>query len=205
MVREQQHEVLKHLKKSDPILAKIIAQVPPFEKTASSGDYFFELVDAIISQQLSIKASATILKRFIALFPGGRVSPLGVINLSNEEMRSVGISYQKISYLKDLAQKTEASGIVFEQFRIMTDEEIIEELTKVKGIGRWTAEMFLMFAMNRQDVFSYGDLGIRNAIKKWYGFEVEPTKEEAENIAERWRPYRTTACRYLWRSLELIP
>lgn len=203
MTEAEQKKAIAHLKKADPVLAKIINEVPPFERNTATGNYFFDLVDAVISQQLSIKAAATILKRFVALFPEERVTPLAVMQMDTEKIRGAGISYAKIAYIKDLAQKTEESGILFEQFDMMTDQEIIDELVKVKGIGQWTAEMFLMFTMQRHDVFSYGDLGIRNALKKWYGFSKEPTKEEAEKIAERWRPYRTLACRYLWKSLEL--
>lgn len=200
---EEHKKAIAHLKKADLVLRKIIEQVPPFERNTATGNYFFDLVDAIISQQLSIKAASTILKRFVALFPNEKVTPLAVMNMDTEKIRGAGISYAKISYIKDLAKKTEESGILFEQFDIMTDEEIITELVKVKGIGHWTAEMFLMFTMGRPDVFSYGDLGIRNALKKFYGFDKEPTKEEAEKIAEKWQPYRTLACRYLWKGLEL--
>lgn len=203
MTPTEYKKAVTHLKKADPVLATIIDKVQPFERNTGTGNYFFDLTDAIISQQLSIKAAATILKRFIALFPDEKVTPLAVINMDTEKIRSAGISYQKISYIKDLAKRTEESGILFEQFDIMTDEEIIEELVKVKGIGRWTAEMFLMFTMGRPDIFSYGDLGIRNALKRFYGFSDAPTPEEAEQIAKKWKPYRTLACRYLWKGLEL--
>lgn len=202
MTDDEYKKALAHIKK-DPVMAGIISRVPLFERTTSTGDYFFDLADAIISQQLSIKAAATILKRFVALFPAEKVTPEAVLAVDTEVMRGAGLSYAKIKYIKDLAEKTLASGIVFEQFSLMTDEEIIEELMKVKGIGRWTAEMFLMFTLQRPDVFSYGDLGLRNAMKKLYSFASEPTKEEAEKIAENWKPYRTIASRYLWKSLEL--
>lgn len=203
MTDDEFQEALIHLKKRDKKLGKIIDSVGPITWDVSSGNYFFDLVDSIVSQQLSIKAAATIMKRFTALFPEGNVTPEAVLVLDTETLRGVGISYSKIKYIRDLAEKTRASGILFEQFAIMTDEEIIDELIKVKGIGRWTCEMFLMFTMQRPDVFSYGDLGIRNAIKKLYGFSDEPTKEDAEKISEKWKPYRTIACRYLWKSLEL--
>ena len=199
MTIEEHKKAILHLKK-DPILAKVIAEHPMFERNWG-GHYFLDLVESIISQQLSVKAADTIWKRFQDLFPENEITPLAVMQMNDEKIRAAGISYQKISYIKDLAKHVEESGLVFEQFDIMTDEEIITELTKVKGIGRWTAEMFLMFSMDRPDIFSYGDLGIRNAIKKLYGFAEAPTKEEAEKIAEKWRPYRTIACRYLWKSL----
>lgn len=195
-------KAVKYLSSKDPILAKIVEKVPPFERH-KGGNYFEDLTESIVSQQLSVKAADTIWKRFIALLPEEKVTPENVWEIPDQKFRDAGISWSKISYIKDLAKKTMESGIIFEQFEIMTDEEIIEELVKVKGIGRWTAEMFLMFAMERPDVFSYGDLGLRRAIQKWYGFDHEPTQTEAEKIAEKWKPYRTIACRYLWRSLEL--
>lgn len=190
-----------HLKK-DPILSTLIEKVPPFEKAVTS-NYFYALVAAIISQQLSVKAADTIEARFKKLFPHEEISPQAVLEIDSQLVRDAGISWPKISYIKDLAEKTLSSGILFEQFEIMTDEEIIIELVKVKGIGRWTAEVFLMFAMERPDVFSYGDLGIRKAIQRWYKFDGEPTQQQAEEVAEKWKPYRTLACCYLWRSLEL--
>lgn len=195
-------EIVNHLSAKDPILAEIIKKIPPFGKRMS-GNYFVELVESIVSQQLSIKASDTIFARFKKLFKNGEITPEDARSLGVEKMRGCGISYQKISYIKDLAEKTLESAILFEQFEIMTDEEIIQELVKVRGIGRWTAEMFLMFTMGRPDVFSYGDLGIRKAIQRLYGFKKEPTQKQAEKIAEKWKPYRTYACRYLWKSLEL--
>ena len=141
------------LSHKDPVLAKIIKQVTLSPSTPHES-YFIDLVESIISQQLSIKAADTIWKRVQALLPDQRVTPEGILALSDDTIRAAGISYSKIKYIKDLADKTLASGILFEQFETMTDEEIITELTKVKGIGRWTAEMFLIFAMGRPDVFS---------------------------------------------------
>lgn len=191
-----------YLRRADPVLAKVITSVSLSARLPSE-NYFDDLVESIISQQLSIKVSDTIYTRFKKLFKGERIHPQEALSIRDDDIRATGISYQKIGYIKDLAKKTVESGIVFEQFEIMTDEEIIEELTKVKGIGRWTAEMFLMFAMGRPDVFSYGDLGLQNAIQRLYGLSQRPTKGEAEAIAEKWKPYRTIACRYLWKSLEL--
>lgn len=196
-------KAITHLKKQDPILAKVIQKVPPLEKRIIGGNYFLDLVESIISQQLSMKAADTIWGRFKKAFKTDKITPVAVLQIDKEELRACGISYQKISYIKDLAKHVEESGLVFEQFEIMTDEEIITELVKVRGIGRWTAEMFLMFSMGRQDVFSYGDLGIRKAIQRLYNFKKEPTQKQAEKIASRWRPYRTLACRYLWKSLEI--
>jgi len=196
------NEAKKYLSKKDPVMAKIIKQVPPIEITKAS-NYFEALAESIVSQQLSVKAADTIWQRFVALLPKKKVTAENVWEVPDQKIRDAGISWSKISYIKDLAKKTMESGILFEQFEIMTDEEIITELIKVKGIGRWTAEMFLMFALARPDVFSYGDLGLRRAIQKMYELDHEPTQEEAEKIADKWRPYRTVASRYLWRSLEL--
>lgn len=190
------------LSKKDPILGKVIKKIGPFE-SHKGGNYFEDLTESIVSQQLSIKAANTIWGRFIALLPGKKVTPENVWEVPDQKIRDAGLSWSKVAYVKDLAKKTMESGIIFEQFEIMTDEEIITELIKVKGIGRWTAEMFLMFAMERPDVFSYGDLGLRRAIQKLYSLDHEPSVEEAEKISLKWKPYRTLACRYLWRSLEL--
>lgn len=202
MTDEEVKKACIYLAETDPILGEIIDQVPPFERSWGK-NYFLDLIESIISQQLSVKAADTIWKRFQTLF-SGQIIPEDVLAMDQEKMRECGISYGKISYIKDLASHVLSSGLLFEQFDIMTDEEIIQELIKVKGIGRWTAEMFLMFTMGRPDVFSYGDLGIRKALQKLYGFEKEPTQKEAEAIAAMWRPYRTVACRYLWKSLDIV-
>lgn len=195
-------EATEYLKKQDPILGRIIDQTSPV-KLRKSGNYFSDLVESIISQQLSLKAADTIFRRFVALFPDNKVAPENVLALDIAAIRNAGVSYQKILYIQDLAKKTLESDIIFEQFETMTDEEIIEQLTKIKGIGRWTAEMFLMFSMGRPDIFSYGDLGLRRALQNLYGLDHEPTYKEAKKIAERWKPFRTIACYYLWRSREL--
>lgn len=201
MTSDELQKAREYLIKSDPILGEVIKNYPPFERRVGE-NYFVNLAETIISQQLSIKAADTIWLRFVKLFPKNKITPENVITTDTEKMRECGISYQKIGYIKDLAEKTLVSGIVFEQFDIMTDEEIIAELIKVKGIGRWTAEMFLMFTMGRPDVFSYGDLGIRKAIQRIYSLKKQPTQKKAEQIAKQWIPYRTVACRYLWRSLD---
>lgn len=195
-------EALEYLGKKDPVLGEIIKQIPPFTHHKAN-NYFEALAESIVSQQLSVKAADTIWARFLNLFPRKGLTPENVLVMSDQKIREAGISRPKISYLKDLALKTMKSSIVFEQFEIMTDEEIITELVKIKGIGRWTGEMFLMFAMERPDVFSYGDLGLRRALQKVYKLDHEPSEKEAQKIAEKWKPYRTLACRYLWRSLQI--
>lgn len=191
-----------YLAKKDKRLAKIIegTELAPID---IHKDYFRELTESIIGQQLSVKAADTILKRFYLLI-GGPITPEKVINLDQEKIRDAGISYQKISYIKDLARKFKDKQIEFEKFDKLTDEKIIEELIAVRGIGRWTAEMFLIFGLGRPDVFSYGDLGLRRAIEKLYKID-ELSEIEAIKISEKWKPYRSVACRYLWKSLDNAP
>lgn len=192
----------EHFKKTDPLLGAIVDQVelPAWGKR---GNYFVSLAESIVSQQLSVKVADTIWRRFVLLFPDARVDAEYVLDIPDQKIRDAGISWQKISYIKDLAKKTNESAILFEQFETMTEEEIITELVKVKGIGRWTAEMFLMFTMGKPDIFSYGDLGLRRAMQKLYKLRKEPSEKRAAEIARKWSPYRTVACRYLWKSLEL--
>ena len=187
-----------YLSKKDRKLAKIIEQtnLVPLEL---HGDYFRELTESIIGQQLSIKAADTILSRFYKLMKGP-IAPRKVLKLKDDDIRKAGISYQKISYIKDLAKKFGDGEIEFHKFEKLTDEKIIEELIAVRGIGRWTAEMFLIFGLGRPDVFSYGDLGLRRAIEKLY--KIKDLKEiKAIRISEKWKPYRSVASRYLWKSL----
>lgn len=189
------------LKETDPLLGEIIRSSDPLV-WEFDGDYFFDLVDAIISQQLSGKAASTIFTRFKNIL-NNDISPHAILKTPDEELRKAGVSWQKISYIKSLAQHAKDQLLAFSEFDHMSDAEIIVELTKVKGIGRWTAEMFLMFTMGRPDVFSYGDLGLRKGMQKIYKLEKEPTSTQAEEISLKWRPYRTIASRYLWKSLEI--
>lgn len=168
------------------------------------GDSLFEsLCSSIINQQLSNKAAAVIFVRFEALFKRERISPEKLSKISIEKIRSAGISYPKIKYLKDLSEKIISREVELEKFEKLPNEKIIEELILVKGIGRWTAEMFLMFALGREDVFSYGDLILRKSFQKLYGFKKEPSVEEVEKITQKWSPYKTYASRVLWRSYRL--
>lgn len=192
----------KHFKENDPVLGALV-DVITLPEWRKNDNYFVDLAESIISQQLSIKAADTIWKRFIMLFPKEIVDPTFVLDIPDQKIRDVGISWQKISYIKDLAKKTVENEVIFDQFEAMTENEIVTELIKVRGIGRWTAEMFLMFSMGRVDIFSYGDLGLRRAMQQLYKLKKEPTEKRAALIANKWKPYRTIACRYLWRSLEL--
>lgn len=201
-------KVVNHFKKSDPTLYKILDKIHnaygpfPLKDKLKPSEYFNELVESIVSQQLSIKAADTIYSRVKALLPNGKVTPENILKISHEDLRKCGLSNAKASYVKDLAQKVKDKEVHLEKLDSMTNEQVIEELTKIKWIGPWTAEMFLMFSLNREDVFSHGDLGLKNALKKIYNLE-NPTKNDLEKIVLKWCPYRTWGCRILWKSLEL--
>jgi DNA-3-methyladenine glycosylase II len=168
-------------------------------------DPYKALVHAIMSQQLSTKASATIARRFNDLFGGTFPAPAQVLAMSDARLRSVGLSGMKVSFVKDLARRVDDGSLHLDALDSMSDDEVITELTKVKGIGRWTAEMFLMFRLQRPDVFPVGDLGIVNAIKRAYGLRKTPTPARMMKIGDAWRPYRSIACWYLWASLDNKP
>lgn len=170
-----------------------------------SDDFFRDLCESIVSQQLSVKASDTIFKRFLSLLPNSQLTPENVLKIPHEKLRSCGLSNSKSLYIKDLASKVIDGTVELDKLPAMINEEIIAELIKVKGIGRWTAEMFLMFALARPDIFSAGDLGLRNAIMRLYGLKRIPTEKKLIAIAHKWSPYRTYACRVLWRTLNNTP
>ncbi len=199
-IRDPKH----HLSAVDPVLGRLIKKIE-LRPQARRGNYFQALVVAIINQQLSGKAAATIEKRFRALFAGtGKFpTPEQVLAMPAKKMRTAGLSGSKVLFIKDLARHVAARKLNFRAMKKLPDEEIIVALTEVKGIGRWSAEMFLMSALQRPDIFSYGDLGLRNAIQKWYKLRAHPTPKQAEKITARWQPHRTLASRYLWASLDL--
>jgi DNA-3-methyladenine glycosylase II len=168
-------------------------------------DPYKALVHSIMSQQLSTKAAATIARRFDDLFGGTFPAPAQVLAMPEDRLRSVGLSGMKVSFVRDLARRVEDGSLRLDALDAMDDEQVIEELTKVKGIGRWTAEMFLMFRLQRPDVLPIGDLGIVNAIKKQYRLRKTPTPQRMMRLGESWRPYRSVACWYLWASLDNAP
>ena len=190
-----------HLKKSDPVLRAIIERIGPYRMQFAPPE-FHSLAEAIVYQQLNGKAAVTIFKRFAAL-AGEPVTPEGILKLSDEQLRSVGLSKQKSAYLKDLATKTEAGLLDFSRLSNMPDTEVIQHLTQVKGVGVWTAQMFLMFTLRRPDVLPTGDYGVQAAIKKHYRKRRMPKPHIMEKIARPWVPYRSIACWYLWRSLDI--
>jgi len=190
-----------HLKKSDPILRAIIEKVGPFSMNYGEPT-FHNLAESILYQQLNGKAAATIFKRFTDA-AGDPLTPEGILSLTDAQMRAVGLSKQKTSYLRDLAAKTKAGLLEFEKLSTLPDIEVIEHLTQVKGIGVWTAHMFLMFTLRRPDVLPIGDYGIQVALKKHYRKRKLPKPKDMEKIAKSWAPYRSIACWYLWRSLDI--
>jgi DNA-3-methyladenine glycosylase II len=193
-----------HLSKADPVLARIIAEVGPLG-IQPRRERFQALARAIIFQQLAGAAANAIYGRFVGLFPDVEFpSPAQVLARTDAELRSVGLSEKKTLYIKDLAAHIRDGKLDFHRFHRMTDEEIIEHLVMVKGIGRWTAEMFLMFNLGRPDVMPAGDLGVQNAIKRHYRMRQRPNRKRLLAHAERWRPYRTAAAWYLWRSLDIV-
>jgi DNA-3-methyladenine glycosylase II len=190
-----------HLKKCDPVLRAIIKRVGPFRMEYGVPE-FSSLAEAIVYQQLNGKAAVTIFNRFAAL-AGQPLTPAGILKLSDEQMRSVGLSKQKSAYLKDLAAKTAAGLLDFSKLPKLSDEEVIDHLTQVKGIGIWTAHMFLIFALRRPNVLPTGDYGVQMAVKKYYKKRKLPKPKDMEKIARAWEPYRSVACWYMWRSLDI--
>jgi 3-methyladenine DNA glycosylase/8-oxoguanine DNA glycosylase len=194
-------KAVNHLKKSDPVLRAIIELVGPCRMQFGVAE-FSSLAESIVYQQLNGKAAATIFDRFAAL-AGDPLTPAGILKLSDAQMRGVGLSKQKSAYLKDLASKTSAGRLNFAQLPKLSDEEVIEHLTQVKGIGNWTAHMFLIFSLRRPNVLPTGDYGVQMAMKKHYKKRKLPKPEDMEKIAKRWAPYRSVACWYMWRSLDI--
>jgi DNA-3-methyladenine glycosylase II len=195
-------KALTHLRNADPSMAAIIDNIGPYRMTYGAPT-FHALARSIVYQQLSGKAAGTIFGRVTGA-AGDPLTPEALLRLSPEELRALGLSGQKASYVRDLAERSASGEIEFAKLPYLRDEAVIERLTRVKGVGVWTAHMFLMFAMRRPDVLPTGDLAIRNAIAKVYEFEATPTVAEMEAVAECWRPYRSIASWYLWRSLDVV-
>lgn len=194
-------KAINHLKKADPVLAALIEQIGPCRMQFGEPT-FHNLAESILYQQLNGKAAATIFERFTAL-AGDPLTPKGILKLTDAQMRGVGLSRQKTSYLRDLAEKTQAGSLKFERLAEMTEEDVIAHLTQVKGIGVWTAHMFLMFTLRRPDILPTGDYGVQAAMKKHYRKRKWPKPHVMHKIAKSWTPYRSIACWYLWRSLDI--
>lgn len=186
----------------DTILNSLSKKFQLKEYWGGSGDYFLDLIEIVTGQQLSMKAADTIFKRFLGLFPG-QPQPADVLIVSIDQLRSIGLSNSKAIYIQNIAQAVSSGNLSLDQFEKLTDDEIKKELIKIKGLGPWSAEMFLMFSLKRPDVFSVGDLGLRTAIENLYGIKRDNLKK-IEKLSQTWRPHRTLACRLLWASLEAI-
>jgi DNA-3-methyladenine glycosylase II len=191
----------RHLAAADPVMARLVREIGPVPMgVRRGGSAFAYLSRAILAQQISVAAARSIGNRIRLRF-GWPLRPEHVLRSSDAELRSLGLSRQKIGYLRDLAARTR-DGLPLDRLSRLSDERVIEALTVVKGIGRWTAEMYLMFRLGRGDVLPVDDLGIRSAMRRAYGMRGMPTKQRMRRVAEAWRPYRSIACFYLWKSLE---
>ncbi len=192
--------IIKHFEKVDEKMAKLAGEIE-LEDLVKADNYLSQLCREIMGQQLSGKVAVVIFERFKKLFDGEQIEAEAILNFSEGEIRAVGMAYSKVRSLKDLAGKIISGEVELKRFDDLPDQVVKEELVKVKGIGPWTAEMFLIFTLRRPDVFSPLDLGLRKGIQKLFGMEKMPTPIEAEEIAKKWSPYRSFACRLLWRSL----
>jgi DNA-3-methyladenine glycosylase II len=197
------------LRAADEVLARLIdehgALVRRDLKQERPGDAYGALLRSIVGQQLSTRAARTIYGRMLDLFDGHAPTPLQLLAANPDDIRAAGLSRPKINYLRDLAQHVEDGELELERLDDLPDEEVIEQLTAVKGIGEWSAHMFLMFHLGRPDVLPVGDQGIRRAVQVQYGLRKLPDPKRLEKIARPWRPYRTLACLYLWSSLDNKP
>ena len=192
----------RHLRANDPVMKSVIDAVGPYT-LRFDGDRFGLLVRSIVSQQISTSAARAIRKRLMELVGPDGLTAANLARFTTDELRSVGLSLQKASYVADLTSKVNDGTVQLREIGRLSDERIVETLTQVKGIGRWTAQMFLIFSLGRPDVFPYGDLGVRTAIRDRYGLDDLPDKATAHTIAAAWRPYASVASWYCWRILDL--
>jgi DNA-3-methyladenine glycosylase II len=191
------------LMRRDPVLGRAIKQIGACGMASRQhADHLTALARAIVGQQLSSKAAATIFTRFSALFPDGLIVAPILDRLDDQTLRGVGLSSQKLGYMRDLSARVLDGRLKLDELETLDDELVIERLTSVKGFGRWTAEMFLMFRLHRPDVLPVGDLGIMNAVQRLYRLRKRPNPKRLQQIGEAWRPYRSVACWYLWQSLQ---
>ena len=202
---------LSHLRAADPVLARLLDEhgAPDLRRDPSRpapGDHYGALVRSIVGQQLSVLAARSIYRRLVEFFGGHTPSPQEVLAADPDEMRlAAGLSRAKTTFLRSLAEHVISGELELERLDDLPDDEVMAELVAVKGIGAWSAHMFLMFQLERPDVVAVGDLGIRRAVERAYGLDALPSAAELEALAEPWRPYRTIACRILWRSLANAP
>src|SRR5215510_558402 len=202
MTNNQIQHALRHLRRADPVMRDVIRRAGPFTLRLHR-NRFRALVFSILGQQISGKAAASIRAKLVEYLKPDEVSPVSLARLSPEQLRSVGVSLQKAGYLLDLAQRVDRGDLRLDRMASMRDEKVIETLVQVKGIGVWTAQMFLIFSLGRLDVFPHDDLGIRVALRNLYGLPELPDKHVSHRIATPWRPYASVATWYCWRSLDL--
>jgi DNA-3-methyladenine glycosylase II len=206
MTESDYHRARRLLMRRDPVLATAIRQIGPCRMAERQRkDHLSALVGAIVSQQLSTKAAATIYGRFVALFDGQGFDAAAIAAQNDAALRAVGLSGQKVGYLRDLSARIVDGRLQLDALDSLPDEEVIERLTAVKGFGRWTAEMFLMFRLHRPDVLPVGDLGIVNAIQRLYRLRKRPDPKRIQKLGEAWKPYRSVASWYLWQTLRNEP
>ena len=202
-------EGLEHLRSADDTLARVINERGPLDLDARvrgrPADAYGALLRAIVGQQLSVKAARTIYERFVGLFGGETPSPEELLEVDADTLRAAGLSRAKASYVRSLAEHVISGELELDRLDELSDDEVTAELVAVKGLGRWTADMFLIFHLGRPDVLPVGDLGVRRAVERLYGFEALPSAAELEALGERWRPWRSLASLYLWESLDNAP
>ncbi len=202
-------EAMEHLVAADAVLAAIVERIGSLDLEARRrgrpDDSYGALVRSITGQQLSVKAARTIYLRLADLYGGRTPTPAELLATDPDDLRAVGLSYQKAAYLRDLAEKVERGELDLETLPSLDDRAVAAMLTAVKGLGQWTADMFLMFHLGRQDVLPVGDLGIRKAAEIQYGLRKLPSPDRLRRLARPWRPHRTLACVYLWESLDNAP
>ena len=196
-------EAVAHLQQADPVLGHIIVRCGPCTLQPRSLEPLVMLCRSIVYQQLSGKAASTIMMRFLGLYDPAPLTPEALLGTTEDTLRGIGLSRQKITYLKDLATKVQDGALQLAMLPMHSDAEVLHQLMGVKGIGRWTAEMFLIFALGRLDVFPVDDLGIRKAMQRAYGYKRLPASVTMHRHARKWIPYRTIATWYLWRSLDV--
>lgn len=192
----------EHLR-GDPVMARLVNRLEPPERR-TGGDLYQDLLDVILSQQLSVKAAAAIMDRFLSLFPHRDPTPMRVLSMAEEDLRAVGLSRPKIRYITGVARAVQDGEVDLAAAAYLDDEAFVRELTRLHGVGRWSAEMLLIFSLRRPDVFSLGDLGLRNAVARWYAVDRDD-HDAITRIAGRWSPYRSLASLYLWESLSNAP
>ena len=196
---------ISHLRQADPVMGDLMSRSGPCMLEPGSTDPFLTLCQSIVSQQLSSRAAGTIIDRLQALFDSGLPTPEGILALPDETLRGLGLSRQKQASLKDLSLKTIEGSLQLGELDGLSDAEVTRQLTQVRGIGVWTAEMFLIFSLGRLDVFPVGDLGIRKAIQRLYGYKKLPAVVTMHRHARKWAPYRTIGSWYLWHSYDGVP